>query len=98
MLQNYQKLNGICHSKSTSYTHTSASENLGAVSDEQCIQCHQDIAKMKHCSKEDRSQLCWGISAGFSVGKVELTIKERSNRNITCQLLGSSFSYGISTA
>jgi hypothetical protein len=38
---------------------------------------------MEHCSKDDRSWLCWGIAAGFCVGKVELPIKEGSNHDIT---------------
>ena len=59
------------------------SEKLGAVSNEQCVQFHLDIAKMEQCNKEDRSQLCWGIAAGFSVGKVKLSIKEGSKHNIT---------------
>jgi hypothetical protein len=60
------------------YSHLSFfSEKLG----EQCAQFHQDIAKMEHCSKEDRSHLCWGIAAGFSAGKVKLPKKEGSNLN-----------------
>jgi hypothetical protein len=80
------------------HTHTHLSffpEKLDAVSNEQRIKFHQDVAEMEHCNKEDRSWLCWEIGAGFSVGKLELPIKEGSNYNITWQLLSISFPYGI---
>jgi hypothetical protein len=54
---------------------------------------HQDLAKMEQWYQGKWEPVMLGITAGFSVRKMQLSIKEGSKH--PWQFLSSSFSYGI---